>query len=142
MEIAERVAGLGAIRSACHIVFAANAAKRPVREVGEIFFGVGALLGLDWLRWAAEQTTSDTHWQRMAVAAIIDDFYSGPWATRAMRAGKRTAAKKTIKVWEGENATEVERTSTMISEFRATGTVDIARLALADRIVRSMLTAR
>ena len=36
----------------------------------------------------------------------------------------------------------VERTSAMISEFRATGTVDIARLALANRMVRSMLTAR
>jgi len=38
--------------------------------------------------------------------------------------------------------TVVERTSAMISEFRATGTVDIARLALANRMVRSMLTAR
>ena len=144
MEIAKRVAGLGAIRSTCHIVFAANAAKRPVREVGEIFFGVGALLGLDWLRWAAEQTTSDTHWQRMAVAAIIDDFYGQQraLATRAMGTGKPSAPKKTIEVWAGENATEVERTSTMISEFRATGTVDIARLALANRIVRGMLTAR
>ena len=59
-----------------------------------------------------------------------------------MGTGKPSAPKKTIEVWAGENATEVERTSTMISEFRATGTVDIARLALANRIVRGMLTAR
>ncbi|MBT4710429.1 MAG: NAD-glutamate dehydrogenase [Alphaproteobacteria bacterium] len=143
-EIAKRVAGLAAMRSACHIVFAANAAKRPVREVGEVFFGVGALLGLDWLRWAAEQTTSDTHWQRMAVAAIVDDFYGQQRAlvTRALRTGTPTSAKKAIEAWAEENRTEVERTSTMISEFRATGAVDIARLALANRIVRSMLTAR
>jgi glutamate dehydrogenase len=143
-EIAKRVAGLGAMRSACHIVFAANTAKRPVHEVGEIFFGVGALLGLDWLRWAAEQTTSDTHWQRMAVAAIVDDFYGQQRAltTRAMLTGNRATAKETIELWEEENRTDVERTSTMISEFRATGSVDIARLALANRIVRSMLSAR
>jgi len=143
-KIAKRVAGLGAMRSACHIVFAANTAKRPVHEVGEIFFGVGALLGLDWLRWAAEQTTSDTHWQRMAVAAIVDDFYGQQRAltTRAMLTGNRATAKETIELWEEENRTDVERTSTMISEFRATGSVDIARLALANRIVRSMLSAR
>jgi len=59
-----------------------------------------------------------------------------------MRTGTRTSATKTIELWAEENRTEVERTSTMISEFRATGSVDIARLALANRIVRSMLTAR
>ena len=67
---------------------------------------------------------------------------NGPWRPGQWGPANPSAPKKTIEVWAGENATEVERTSTMISEFRATGTVDIARLALANRIVRGMLTAR
>ena len=36
----------------------------------------------------------------------------------------------------------VARTKSMVAEFRASGSVDIARLALANRQVRSMLAAR
>ena len=143
-NVARRVAGLGAMRSACHIVFAANAAKKSVGEVGEIFFGVGALLGLDWIRSAAEQITSETHWQRMAVAAIVDDFYGQQRAltARVLKAAPRRTGYKAIEAWAAANESHVARTSTMVAEFRASGSVDVARLALANRVVRSMLAAR
>lgn len=57
-------------------------------------------------------------------------------------AAKRKTCAAAISRWAADNETAVSRTSAMISEFRAAGSVDIARLALANRQVRSMLAAR
>ena len=143
-ELAARVAALAVMRSACHIVSAAAVAKRPVVEVADVFFGIGALIGLDWLRSAAGEVKADTHWQRMAVAAITDDLFSQQRALsgRVLAGAGRRKGADAIGVWSEANQDKVTRTSTMVAEFRATGAVDISRLALANRQIRSMLAAR
>jgi NAD-specific glutamate dehydrogenase len=47
-----------------------------------------------------------------------------------------------VNAWEKSNESTVARTRDMVAEFRAGGIVDIARLALANRQVRAMLSAR
>ena len=143
-KLAARVAAVAVMRSACHCVAAARTAKRPVVEVADVFFGVGAALGLDWLRSAASEVKVDSHWQRMAVAAITDDLFSQQRALcgRVLAAAGRGRGKDAIAAWIRANQGTAARTKTMVAEFRATGSVDIARLALANRQVRSMLAAR
>jgi glutamate dehydrogenase len=141
-DIALRVAALDGMRSACHVVYAALASKRPVDEVGRIYFSVGAELGLDWLRSAAEGVAPDGHWDRLAVGAIVDDLYAQQraLATRVIRDSNGKRDKAAVKSWVLANQTAVDRSASLIEEFRSSGSIDIARLALANRQVRSMLT--
>ena len=143
-DLARRIAALAPLRSAGHIVSAANTIRKPVTDVGDVFFGVGALLGLDWLRAAAVGVSADSHWQSLAVGAIIDDLYSQQRALagRVLAAAARARGDRAVRAWEAANAVTVARTRDLIAEFRAGGTVDIARLALANRQVRAMLSGR
>ena len=130
------------MRSACHVVHAALANERPVDEVGRIYFSVGAELGLDWLRSAAESVAPEGHWDRLAIGAIVDDLYGQQraLATRVIQDSNGKRDKAAVKAWVQANKSAVDRSTTLIEEFRSSGTVDIARLALANRQVRSMLT--
>jgi len=140
--LANRVAGLEAMRSACHIVQAANSTGLGVFEVARIYFHTGAHLGLDWLRVAAERIEPDSHWERMAVSVIVEDLYGQQQALTLKviaAAGRKKIGKDAVLVWAGQNDGAVERGAKMIAEFRSSGTVDMSQLALANRQVRSMI---
>jgi len=140
--LAARVAGLEAMRSACHIVHAANTTGLSVMDVGRIFFATGAYLGLDWLRAAAEQIEAESHWERMASTVIVEDLYGQQRALTLKvigAAGRKKIGRDAVAVWAAQNDGAVERGANMIAEFRSSGVVDVAQLALANRQVRSMI---
>ena len=140
--LAARVAGLEALRSACHIVNAANSTGLGVAEVARIYFSTGAYLGLDWLRVAAEQIEPANHWERMAVSVIVEDLYGQQRALTLKvidSSGRKKAAGDAVADWAGQIDGAVERGANMIAEFRTSGFVDVAQLALANRQVRAMI---
>jgi len=47
-----------------------------VEETARVYFGVGARFGLDKLRDLAGALTTDTPWQKTAVASLIDDLFN------------------------------------------------------------------
>jgi NAD-specific glutamate dehydrogenase len=108
--------------------------KHPIRPA----------LGLDWLRAAATAVAAESHWQSMAIGAIVDDLLSQQRALagRVLAAAPRARGDAAVNAWSNANDITVARTRDMVAEFRAGGTVDIARLALANRQVRAMLAAR
>ena len=140
-DIARRVAGLDPLAAACHIVHAAEACKRPVDEVGAVYFAVGARLGLDWLRAAAQRIDADDHWQRLATTAIVEDLYGQQRAltSRVIAAADGAAGEAAVTAWADHNRAAVQRANDLITEFKAQGRIDIARLAIANRHVRHMI---
>ena len=140
-DLAGRVAGLEAMRSVCHVVHAATGSGRPVDEIGRTYFAIGARLGLDWLRAAAERIELQDHWQRLAVGAIIEDLYGQQrtLVNRIMDRANGALDEQTITDWAEANKSTVSRTSGLISEFRLSGNVDLAQLAIVNRHMRSML---
>jgi glutamate dehydrogenase len=139
--LARRVAGLDAMRSACHIVHAANASNKAVATVARIYFSTGAWIGLDWLRSAAEQIEPSSHWERLAVTVVIEDLYGQQRALtmKVMENAGKLSGADAVKVWVASNDGSVDRGTGMIAEFRTAGTVDMAQLALANRQVRAMI---
>ena len=143
-EIARRIAGLDPLAAACHIVHAAQACERPVDEVGAVYFAVGARLGLDWLRAAAQDIDADDHWQRLATTAIVEDLYGQQRAltSRVIAAADGAAGEDAVATWADRNRAAVQRASDLIAEFKSQGRIDIARLAIANRHVRHMIVGR
>jgi len=141
-DLAERVAGLSPLRSSLDVVQVGKLSSRPIDEVGEVYFAVGAELHLDWLRFAAETIEAENHWERLAVTAIIDDLYGQQRAiaNSVFENANGHKGRKAIAHWENHNQNPIKRSRELIDEFKSTGGVDIAKLAFANRQFRSMIS--
>ena len=148
-DAAARVAALEPLAAACDIVQAAKTCERPIGAVGQVYFAIGAHLGLDWLRAAADAFTAEDYWQRLAMTVIVDDLYSQQRAltTRVFDAASGNGeigddgqiGADAIEHWARLHSSTVERTKALIADFKTGGGVDVARLAVANRYVRGLI---
>ncbi|MEH6525457.1 MAG: NAD-glutamate dehydrogenase [Sneathiella sp.] len=141
-DLARRMAALGPLRSSLDVVQVGNSNTRPITEVGEVYFAVGAELNLDWLRSAAETIEPESNWDRLAIAAIIDDLYGQQRAlTNSVFVGANGhAGRKAFEHWVKQHQTPIKRSSELIKEFKAMGVLDVSKLAYANRQFRSMIS--
>jgi len=152
-DLAHAVASLDALASACDVVRLATASGQPVGPVATVYFGVGARFALDWLREKAGELAADSHWQKLAIDTLIDDFYghqsilaqdvlaqtvgsdSGGKRRKAAGGGPDT----TIAAWAAGRRDAVDRTDRLLSDIRTNDQVDLAMLAVANGQIRTLL---
>ncbi len=139
--LARRIASLGPLRSSLDLVQVGNSSQRPITEVGEVYFAVGAELHLDWLRNAAESIEPESNWDRLAVAAIIDDLYRQQRAltNSVFVASNGHAGREAFEHWSKQNHSTIKRSSALIKEYRSMGGLDISKLVFANRQYQSMI---
>jgi len=75
-DLARRIAALNLIASAFDLIRIADVSGTALRTVGPVYFDVGRRLGIAWLRDGALRMQAANHWQKQAVAAIVDDLYA------------------------------------------------------------------
>ncbi len=123
------------LHAACAIVEAADLTDAPVLDAARAFFGIGRLLGLDWLRSEARSLATSTVWQRRAAAAVIDDLF-GQQTTLTVRA---LESGGTAEDWAAANRGVVARASRLRDDLRSQPRFDLAMLAVASRQTRDLL---
>jgi glutamate dehydrogenase len=140
--LAERIASLGLLAPSCDIVGIARRARMPVERVAGTYFTVGERFGFDWLRRAAGQLSTDTAWDKLAVTAIVDDFYGHQGELTSKVLDSTTdgaAAEVVIDIWSEGRRPLVARTNQLLSELQAAAAPDFAMLAVANRQLKSMV---
>ncbi len=141
--LAHEVAGLDFIAPGLDIVRIAGQAGLPAERVARTFFALGNRFAFDWLRDTAEQLDPDSHWDKLAVAAILDDLQSQQCelAARVLKEanGVDGEPETLIQDWIKTRAAPVERADTLISELRQSGAPDLAMLAVANRQLRTLV---
>ena len=139
-DIARRVEGLTQLTAACDIVQVAANSGRPVEEVGEVHFALGARLGLDRLCSAAEFMEPEDHWQHQAIASIVEDLRGQQRALTSvvLKRAEGATGIEAVEKWCAAYQTDIARSDDMIAEFEAGG-IDIAKLALANRYIRRLI---
>lgn len=140
--VADRIAALDTMSPACDIVFVANDLKLDVKDCGKAFFELGASLGFDWLRSAADKAGGDDHWDRLAASAILDDLADQQRALsrsvlRATKGGE--TALRTVQAFVKQEVTLVNRARNLVDELAASGNITVAKLGYATRQLRSIL---
>ncbi len=145
--LARRVASLARLAPVCDVVRIAATLKLPVEKVAEAYFTIGDRFGFDWLRRSAGSLPTDTAWDKLAVSAIIDDFYGhqSELTTRVLNGNsagksKAKATDKIITDWSEGRAPLVTRTEQLLEELKSSGTPDFAMLAVANRQLKSMVS--
>jgi glutamate dehydrogenase len=138
--LARKVVGLEPLNAACDIVQVAADSGRPVEDVARTHFALGARLGLDRLCGAAEALEAEDHWQRQAIASIVEDLRGQQRALTSVVLKRANGSGGAVAVagWCDANQKDIARSDEMIAEFEVGG-MDIAKLALANRYMRRLI---
>ena len=136
--LAKRMAMLEVMTAACDIADAAKQTKLPLAKVGRVYFELGALLKLGWLRQAANDLTAENYWQQLAVKSLAVEFYQAQRRlTFAILAqyGKQADASS---AWLGANSAAVARYDAFIADLRTQPVFDYPMLIVALRQVQAI----
>ncbi|MDP6389434.1 MAG: NAD-glutamate dehydrogenase, partial [Alphaproteobacteria bacterium] len=141
-ELAEEIARVNVLSSACDIVRIAIGAKRKVKDVAMIYFGLGTRFGIDWLRGIAQTISPENAWQKRALDAVVDDLYShqSTMTNKVLDvAGRTKNVDRMIDQWVAERGTAGRRAEELIADLRSAGIVDVSMLAVANRELRNLI---
>jgi glutamate dehydrogenase len=139
--LAQRVAQAPALVSSLDIVRIAATLKMKVEDAARTYYAVGEKFHLDWLRDGARALIGDSHWDRLAVFAIIEDLYGHQrdLTTSILSQAAGVIGADAIGAWRGTRGAALARADSLFSDLRQVGKLELAMLAVANRTLRSLL---
>ena len=106
---------------------------------------VGRRFGFGWLRAQTQRLGGRTHWQKLAAAALVEDFYeqqrdvARDVLTGVDKTGPTGAVAAAVSAWAADNAYAVEPAARLLAEYQsAPQQPDLAMLTVAARQFRTM----
>ena len=125
------------------MVWVAGATGRPIEEVAEVFFAVGAELRLDWIETELERVPATTRMQRWALQAVREDAAQ----VRRELAGGVLAetvdgdpATERVEAFLAERGDALRRLDAFLRVAVPRGRPDLAGLTLAVRQLRALVS--
>ena len=143
--LATRVAGLAMLVSALDIVRLATRSGIKVEEAAAVYYDIGTVFALDWLREGARRLIGDNHWDRLAVFAIIDDLYghqrdlTAAVIAHAKQIGASLKASEAIDAWRAGRSVPMQRIEQLFADLKQVGKIELSMLAVANRALRSVM---
>ncbi len=141
--LAQEVALLPLLFLALDITEVAATLGREVSGVGKLYFHLGALLDLHWVRDRITALPEESHWPTLARAALRDDLLRlQRTLTREalLQSGDRDLSPTAIlDHWSANNQITVERYLQHLSEFKASELPDLAMLSVAVNEARKLV---
>ena len=140
-KVARRVASLGAIHAGVDIVEVALARRAKIGHAARVYFGLGAALGLDWLRDQIEHLAVEGHWQAVARGTLREDLYllQRRLCERVLASRARGDARECVAAWLKSGGETVANLGRTVREMRATGSADFPTLSVALQSVRRLV---
>ncbi len=138
--LARRMALLDAQNSALDLVELAAVAKAPVADTAQVYFGLGARLGLDWIHAQVNALQTDGNWQAVARAGLRDSVYQSHrlLTQRVFASTRRTGPASRIDSWVSANAPDLAQWERMQADMRAAGAADFATLSVGAESLRRL----
>ena len=144
-DLALRIAGLINMASGIDIVMLAELRGLKVCDVAALYFAVGSKFRLGRLRASCEALASDSHWQKLAVSALVEELFGHQYNLTAhvLEVSQNvTEPGKAIKVWADTYQNAISRTEQLLTELWAGDINDISMIAVASRAFKSLIDER
>ena len=140
-KLSRRVASLGAIHAGVDIVEVALSRRATIGHAARAYFGLGAALGLDWLREEIERLAVDGHWQAVARGTLREELYllQRKLCERALAGRARGDAPQRVAAWLKSGGEPVQNQIRTVREMRASGSADFPTLSVALESVRRLV---
>jgi glutamate dehydrogenase len=134
-DLARAIVLLGPLSTGLDVVLLAEESGKAPREVGALYFDLGARLGLDRLRAVAGRFAPPDHWDRLALRRLMDDLSSAQRgiARKLLREGM--AAED----WAKRQDSALARTRDFLGSLDSSGDLSVAKLMLASSQIQSLV---
>jgi glutamate dehydrogenase len=145
--LALAVAGLKELYSGLDIVEVAWSQHQPVEHVAAVYFVLGDVLRLDWLRDRITALPRPDRWQTLARQALRDDLYRhhGALTARVLQDHRARPtesggqpARSQAEAWIAGHWAQVGRYLAVVDDIQASGVEDVTTLSVALREVRDL----
>ncbi|CDZ78254.1 NAD-specific glutamate dehydrogenase [Legionella massiliensis] len=122
--------------SAMDIIAVAHQVNVPVEKVAEVYFGLGELLDLSWIRSQVIAHPTETHWESLSREALRDDL---DWQQRQLTAGiisygtKKQDFMKNFEAWSQQHAALIDRWAQILADLRSSTSLNYTMFFVAIR---------
>ncbi|MDA0167866.1 NAD-glutamate dehydrogenase [Solirubrobacter taibaiensis] len=123
------------LRYAPDMVWVAGATGRPIEDVAEVFFAVGAELRLDWIEGELERIPAPTRMQRWALQAVREDAAQ---MRRELAGAVLAEADGDVEAYLEDRNAALQRFTSFLRSLSREGEPDLAGLTLAVRQLRAL----
>ena len=131
-EIAEQVAGFVALSSSMDLVEVANDKKVDMNTASGVYFSIGDILDLHWLRDSIADLQAENHWHLLAKSSLRNQLHRVQrLLTADMLAASKGTAKHRIDNWNLSNTKAKQRFKNVLRELRRSGKLDFPMLSVA-----------
>jgi glutamate dehydrogenase len=112
----------------------------PVIDAAQVYFGLGARLGLDWIHAQVHALQIDGTWQAVARAGLRDSVFQSHrlLTQRVLALPGRAGPAARIEAWVSANARELAQWQRMQADMRTAGTADFATLSVGAETLRRL----
>ncbi len=131
--LASDIAVLDIMSSAPDVVLVSNERRKKVDKTGELYFRLGAILRLDWLRQQAAKAVVTSHWEGLAVSSIIGSLFD---EQRRLTASVGDEGK--LEAWKEEHAGNIERFIAFMDDLKASEAITLPKLIIAEKKVKEI----
>ena len=127
-------------RYAPDMVWVAGATGRPIEEVAEVFFAVGAELRLDWIESELERVPAPSRMQRWALQAVREDAAQvrRELAGGVLAESPGGSPQEAVEAYLAERGDARRRLTAFLRSLSREGEPDLAGLTLAVRQLRAL----
>ncbi|MBA3535138.1 MAG: NAD-glutamate dehydrogenase [Tatlockia sp.] len=135
-KLAHELALTRPLFSAMDIIEVAQQLNVPVEKVAEVYFGLGELLDLPWIRSQVIAHPTDNQWESLSREALRDDL---DWQQRQLTAGiinfdeKKQDFMCCFDVWSQKHAALIERWEQILADLRSSSTLNYTMFFVAIR---------
>ena len=135
-KIAYQVASLSNMFPCLDLAQVAEAEKRDIKLVANLYFKLGHKLEVHWFLEQINNQPVNNHWQALARASYREEL---DWQQRALTtvllnsSPKSVDAEEILKKWMESNQTLLDRWYHMMSEFKTSNTHEFAKFSVALR---------
>ncbi|MFZ5602718.1 MAG: NAD-glutamate dehydrogenase, partial [Pseudomonadota bacterium] len=134
--LATFIAGADSMLPVLGIIQAAEVTGKPVQEVANAYFAIGAQLDLHWFSEEINGLNIENHWQALAREAYRDDL---DWQQRTLTVGvlqlecNAQNLDERLQYWAAHNQDMIGRWTSMLAEFRGADTKEFSMYGVALR---------
>ncbi len=141
-DVADLTSGLLYEFSLLDVAELAEDLGRPIDEVAEVYFAVGARYSLDGQLDRIRQLTRNNRWESLARGALRDDLYQA-WMQLAravlLSTSAEASAQERLETWAGANESQVVMAEKMLAEVAELELPDLAAMSVALRVMRNVI---
>ncbi|HEX6835911.1 MAG TPA: NAD-glutamate dehydrogenase domain-containing protein, partial [Polyangia bacterium] len=134
-DVAFAMARLDFLTSSVDVVRLAQGSRLGIVDVARRFYAIGHRFRLDTLRLIARNLKSETSWQKLAVNALIEEFY----AQQAELTQQSLGESAELERWLRSRAQTLAQLDSLLRDIEASPTPDLAMLTVASRALRASI---